>query len=177
MALETRKKQLGKLREFSTQLAERLKAAPARATVPMRLAVRIGEVGSLLPMEAAGEIVAVPDIAPVPWTKPWYRGLANVRGRLVGVVDLVQFTGLGQLAPDQAQQLLVLGESLRANTGLLITRAFGLRNLNDLEPLGPTSNDAAPWEAMRFRDLDGSMLTELDLARLVTSDAFATIGI
>lgn len=100
MALETRK-QLGKLREFSTQLAERLKAAPARAAVPMRLAVRIGEVGYLLPMDAAGEIVAVPDIAPVPWTKPWYRGLANVRGRLVGVVDLVQFTGRGQLATDQ----------------------------------------------------------------------------
>jgi twitching motility protein PilI len=170
-------KHLVKLRDFSTQLAERLKAAPQTPAEPMRLAVRIGAENYLLAMEQAGEIVGVPDIAPVPWTKPWYRGLANVRGRLVGVVDLMQLAGRSPLAPDQASQMLVLGESLKVNAAILVTRAFGLRNLKDLEEVGRAGDGAPPWEAGRFRDLNGTVLTELDLGRLVATEAFASIGI
>ena len=171
------RKQHGKLREFSTQLAERLKAAPQRQTEPMRLAVRMGQSHYLIEMAAAGEIVPLPQIAPVPWTQPWYRGLANVRGRLIGVVDLMQLAGRGPLPADQAQQLLVLGESLNLNVALLVTRAFGLRNLKELESLGTAPAGAQPWEAERYRDLDGTVLTELKLPQLVASEAFATIGV
>jgi twitching motility protein PilI len=166
----------GKLREFSLQLAERLKAAPARAAQPMRLAVHIGSAAYLLPMEMAGEIVPVPAIAPVPWTQPWFRGLANVRGRLIGVVDLMHFAGRGALAPQQALQLLVLGDALKLNTGILVTRAFGLRNLNELEPQDAGGEPLAAWEVGRWRDLNGAVLTELDLPQLVSSDRFAAIG-
>jgi twitching motility protein PilI len=170
-------KHLVKLRDFSTQLAERLKAAPLTPAEPTRLAVRIGAENYLLAMEHAGEIVAVPDIAPVPWTKPWYRGLANVRGRLVGVIDLMQLAGRPPLVSDQASQMLVLGESLRVNAAILVTRAYGLRNLKDLEQVGRSVDGAPPWEAGRFRDLTGTVLTELDLGRLVATEAFASIGI
>jgi twitching motility protein PilI len=166
----------GKLREFSTQLAERLKAATSASKEPVRLAIRIGGGNYLLDMQSAGEIVPLPPVAPVPWTRPWFRGLANVRGRLIGVIDLLQLGGGGALPAEQSQQLLVLGESMGVNGGLLVTRAFGLRNLKDLEPLGAAAPGAAPWEAARWRDLDGNVLTELDLAALVASEAFATIG-
>src|SRR5512134_305722 len=96
-------KQLVKLREFSTQLAQRLKEAPDLPTEPTRLAVRVGSENFLVEMGLAGEIVSLPDIAPVPWTKPWYRGLANVRGRLVGVVDLMHMNGRDALPAEQAQ--------------------------------------------------------------------------
>jgi twitching motility protein PilI len=170
-------KSRSKLRDFSTQLAERLKAATSAPNEPMRLAVRIGTRGFLLDMNAAAEIVSAPDITPVPWTRPWYRGLANVRGRLVGVIDLMHLAGQGPLPPDQSQQLLVFGESLRINAGVLVTRAFGLRNLNDLQSLGGPADGAPPWEQARWRDLDGNQLTELNLGGLVATEAFATIGI
>lgn len=166
-----------KLRDFSTQLAERLKAATSAPNEPLRLAVRIGPYNYLLDMNATAEIVTAPDITPVPWTRPWYRGLANVRGRLVGVVDLMHLAGRGPLPPDQSQQLLVFSEALRINAGVLVSRAFGLRNLNDLESLGGPADGALPWEAARWRDLDGNQLTELNLGSLVASEAFATIGI
>jgi twitching motility protein PilI len=170
-------KHLVRLRDFSTQLAERLKAAPQTPAEPMRLAVRIGAENYLLAMEHAGEIVTVPEVAPVPWTKPWYRGLANVRGRLIGVIDLMQLAGRPPLAPDQASQMLVLGDSLKVNAAILVTRAFGLRTLKDLEQVGRAGDGAPPWEAGRYRDLNGTVLTELDLGRLVAAEAFASIGI
>ena len=75
-------KQPDKLRDFSSRLAERLRTAPAAAAASLRLAGRIGAKAYLVEMASAGEIVPLADVAPVPWTKPWYRGLANVRGRL-----------------------------------------------------------------------------------------------
>lgn len=170
-------KQLVKLREFSSQLAQRLKEAPNLPTEPTRLAVRVGSENFLVEMGLAGEIVSLPDIAPVPWTKPWYRGLANVRGRLIGVVDLLQLTGRAPLPPEQAQQVLVFGEGLAVNAGILITRAFGIRNLKDLTALPPAGEPAADWERVRYRGADGVAFAELDLRELVRSAAFASIGV
>lgn len=166
-----------KLREFSTQLAERLKAAPNTPVQPLRLAVRIGADSYLLDMATAGEIVTTSDIAPVPWTRPWYRGLTNVRGRLIGVVDLQEMSGRAPLPLEQGQQILVFGPSLKVNAGVLISRAFGLRNIRELEDLGVTNNAALPWETQRYRDLDGTVLTELDLARLVAAEIFSSVGV
>ena len=93
----------------------------------------MGAENYLVEMGLAAEIVSLPEIARVPWTKPWYRGLANVRGRLVGVVDLQHLMGREPLPAEQGQQLLVLGEGLGVAAGILVTRAFGIRNLKDLE--------------------------------------------
>ena len=41
----------------------------------------------------AGEVVSVPELTPVPRTRPWFRGIANVRGALFSVVDLAGFLG------------------------------------------------------------------------------------
>ncbi len=167
----------GRLREFSMQLAQRIKAAPLQPTAPLRLAVRIGGDAFLLDMTSAGEIVSTPDIARVPWTRPWFRGLANVRGRLVGVVDLMELSGRAALPPEQSRQLLVFDPALTVSAGVLITRAFGLRNTKELEALDPGMIPGQPWETARYRDLDGTLLTELDLVRLVKAEAFASIGV
>lgn len=168
-------RQLVKLREFSTQLAQRLKEAPNLPTEPTRLAVRIGTENYLVEMGLAAEIVSLPEIARVPWTRPWYRGLANVRGRLVGVIDLQHLVGREPLTADQGQQLLVLGEGLGVAAGILVTRAFGIRNLKDLEAL-EASASAVGWERNRYRDLEGMTLTELDLRELAAAPAFTAIN-
>jgi twitching motility protein PilI len=172
-----RVKQVGKLREFSLQLAERIKAAPNTPVEPMRLAVRVGSDAYLIDMGLAGEIVPVPAIAPVPWTKPWFRGLANVRGRLIGVIDMPQLSGRDATPNEQGQQLLVFGAQIEANAGILITRAFGLRNISEMEALGNPGDATRPWETMRYRDMDGTVLTEVDLFQLVQTEKFAGIGV
>jgi len=168
-------RQLVKLREFSTQLAQRLKEAPNLPNEPTRLAIRMGAENYLVEMGLAAEIVSLPEIARVPWTKPWYRGLANVRGRLVGVVDLQQMMGREPLSADLGLQLLVLGEGLGVAAGILITRAFGIRNLKDLESLEAPASQVV-WERSRYRDLEGMTLTELDLRELATAPAFTAIN-
>jgi len=173
--LEERRKS-GRLRDFSNQLAERLREAPSQRPEPARLAARLGEAGFLFDMSTTGEIVSVPEIAPVPWTKPWFLGLANVRGRLLGVIDLMLLSGRAPMTPEQSLQLIVFGDTLKVNAALLVTRAFGLRNVKDLEPLGSVSDPTRPWERERYREPDGSTLIELDLRRLVATEQFSLIG-
>lgn len=169
-------KHLLSLRDFSAQLAQRLNEAPAREVPTARLGVRVGSRSYLIQMTSVGEVVPLADIAGVPWTRPWFRGLANVRGRLVGVYDLQQLAGGEPMSDEQALQLLVFGDALKVNAALLITRAFGLRNAKDLEAL-PAADDGLPWEGARYRDTDDTMLTELDLGRLMADERFASIGV
>ncbi len=173
---DSQTRELGKLREFSTKLAERLKSAPQAADQPNLLAVRVGERGYLVDMGLASEIVPLPEVAAVPWTRPWYRGLINVRGRLVGVVDLDLFAGRSQLPAGDSQQALVFGEALGGNAALVISRAFGLRSLAGLQSI-PADGAGPAWERGRWLDADGSVLTELDLRELVKAPAFAMIGV
>lgn len=170
-------KHLANLRDFSTQLAQRLNEAPAHEVPTARLGVHVGSRSYLLDMTSVGEIVPLADIARVPWTRPWFRGLANVRGRLVGVYDLPHMAGGEPMSGEQALQLLVLGDALKVNAGLLITRAFGLRNAKHLDALPAATSADAPWEGGRFRDVDGTTLVELNLARMVADERFASIGI
>jgi twitching motility protein PilI len=166
---------LAAARQMTAQLEQRLADEPAPSLPSARLGVRIGNRDYLVDMANIGEVVPVSAISRVPWTRPWFRGLANVRGRLVGVYDLPQMDGGEPLGDEQRLQLLVLGEALRVNAALLITRAFGLRYARDLEALPGT--DGAPWEGGRFRDNGGMELTELNLENLLLDERFASIGV
>jgi hypothetical protein len=56
-----------------------------------------------------------------------------------------------------------------------MTRAFGIRNLKDLEPLDPAPV-RVEWERTRYRDLDNIALTELDLRELAKAPGFIAIN-
>ena len=48
-------------------------------------------------------MIPVPPITPVPLTRPWFRGVANVRGNLYSVVDFAAFVGVGAVEVDRAR--------------------------------------------------------------------------
>src|SRR6266705_2420079 len=94
------------LREFQENLVRRLHDA-STADRRTLLGVQAGNSQWLLPLAEAGEILAVPPLAEVPLTRPWFRGLANVRGTLHGVVDFSVLNG-GPLTSAGGQARLVL---------------------------------------------------------------------
>lgn len=48
----------------------------------------------LVPTAPIREVEAIGAVTPVPHTPPWLRGVMNLRGEIVAVIDLVQFLGL-----------------------------------------------------------------------------------
>jgi twitching motility protein PilI len=168
------------LRAFQQELATRLAAKTAAQVEQSRLGVACAGAQWLIRLADAGEVIAVPAVATVPLTKPWYLGIANIRGNLYGVIDFGAFLGdsTGSPSPGGAVARLVLfgprvGE-LRA--GLVVHRVLGLRNLSDLSQA--VAPEGAPtWYGSRWTDGEGGTWQEIDLALLARDPAFLQVGL
>jgi twitching motility protein PilI len=168
------------LRAFQQQLATRLAAKTAAQVEQSRLGVACAGTQWLIRLPDAGEVTTVPPVATVPLTRPWYLGVANIRGNLYGVIDFGAFLGHSseQTPPSGSAPRLVLfgprvGE-LRA--GLVVDRVLGLRNLAELEQAEEAT--AAPaWYGPRWADRQGGTWQEIDLALLAQDPAFLQVGL
>jgi len=168
------------LRELPTRLAERLKSARAEAAGVSWLAVECAGRGFLLPLHEAGEIFAMTAIVPVAHAKPWFLGVANLRGGLHGVVDLAAFLGLkGAERPAEAArervQLVAFNASLELNCALLVDRLAGLRSAAQMTP-EPDPHSARPdFAGPLYRDAAGRRWQELRLAELARHESFMRV--
>ena len=154
-----------RLRLYQEQLLEKMQAARTGAGAG-QLGLAIGGTRYLVDLLEVGEIVAPPPLTAVPLTQPWYLGLANVRGSLLGVIDLARY--LGDEAPANASpapRLVVFAPSLGFNCALLASTVYGLRQAAAMERAG----DA-------LRDADGNTWTPLSLAALVREERFQQVA-
>ncbi len=170
------------LRELQTRLAERMQAARREQRGQSWLAVECRGHGLLLPLEQAGEIFPPTALMPVPHTREWFVGVANLRGGLHGVVDLARFLGLPAAAPaDMAREqsrLIALSASLGLNCALLVDRLAGLRSSEQLRAEADGHDEAGARPAFagtRWRDVDGRGWQVLDLAALARDAQFLSI--
>lgn len=174
------------LRELQQRLADRLQMVRQQAPVRNWLAVEIAGHGFLLPLDQAGEIFPLTVIQAVPHSQSWFLGVANLRGRLHGVVDLAAYLGLsrrqarnpGEAGSRDAGRLIALNASLQINTALLIDRLMGLRNAGTLKVDSEAPAEGRPhFVSQQMSDAQGRTWYELDLAGLVADEAFLKIDV
>ncbi len=168
------------LRDLQSRLAERLQLARTEARPMSWLAVECAGIGLLVPLAGAGEIFAVGPVLPVPHTQSWFVGVANLRGGLHGVVDLAAFLGLraphaADAAREQAR-LLALNAALGSHSALLVDRLAGLRSGEQLAAEADDGAERPPFARGRWRDAEGRVWQEIDLAALARNERFLAIA-
>jgi twitching motility protein PilI len=167
-----------RLREFQAQLVERMHAVNSGAeTQASQLGVMIGQTRWLLNLREAGEIVSVGAISEVPLTQKWFLGLANIRGNLISVIDLACFCGMPRTQIDKESRIIAFGSTLSFNSGLLVSRVMGLRNVADMQLQPDAGAGEEAWAAARYVDRDSQVWTELDLSRMVQDPRFLQVGL
>ena len=169
-----------RLREFQAQLVERMQAASTGTQAQSsQLGVMIGQSRWLINLQEAGEIVSVGAITQVPLTQEWFLGLANIRGNLISVIDLARFCGMPATPVDKESRIVAFGPSLSFNSGLLVSRVMGLRNVAEMEVRQGDTDHAGniPWAAQRYTDRDSQVWTELNLSLIVQDPQFLQVGI
>jgi twitching motility protein PilI len=168
------------LRELQTRLAQRMQVAKNEPAMHAWLAVECAGQGMLLPLDQAGEIFNAGRILTVPHTRPWFAGVANLRGGLHGVVDLAVFLGLRARAPQEhgaeAARLVALNPSLGVNSALLVDRLAGLRHENDLTGEASEAAQRPGFAGARWRDNAGRPWQEIRLAALAADMQFLAIA-
>jgi twitching motility protein PilI len=162
------------LREFQQGLAQRLREAQAEAEPTSRLGVQAGSGNWLLKLDDAGEMLPLPEISSVPLTRPWYMGLANIRGVLSSVVDFSAFSGGEATVRTPDCRLLLIAERFQSFSGLVISRMLGLKNVQTMQPVQEPA--ARPWIAGAFRDEEGRLWHELNIGALVAHEDFLHVG-
>lgn len=168
------------LRELQIRLASRLQAVKDDdVDVSSWLAVEAAGKFFLLPLGQAGEIFPWSSIQPVPYTHNWFLGVANLRGGLVGVVDLPGLLGLpferSSLALSESS-LLSLNAALDVNVALLVDRLVGLRGTDAfVASEQPSENDPTFFGSIYF-DSAGVRWQELNLQVLSQHSAFLSIS-
>lgn len=175
------------LRELQSRLASRLQAARDEGPSVAWLAVEAGDRGYLFPLGQAGEIFPWTAVQPVPYTRPWFLGVANLRGNLAGVVDLAQFLSAlpsaaappGSArradAPRADASLLTFNAALGVQCALVVDRLAGLRGGEAFLSVSPRADDAPDWHGSVYTDLQQRRWQEIDLQTLAEFPRFLDI--
>jgi twitching motility protein PilI len=169
------------LRAFQSRLASRLQAARTSGVSASWLAVEAGDANYLFPLGHAGEIFPWTPPQSVPYTEPWFLGVANLRGGLYGVVQLSTFASgrapaaSGESARAQSR-LVALNEVLEVNCALLIDRLIGLRGVDAFIEAQAPAADAPAWLGHLYLDVAGGRWQEINLQALSQQPQFLSIG-
>jgi len=125
--------------------------------------------------EETREVLGLPSaLTRVPGAKPWIRGLANVRGTLLPVIDLKQFIGSGT-APTTRNTRVIVVNHRDIPAGLMVDEVLGFRRFAETEFTG----DIPPTVARCERYLAGAFRRNqeqwpvLSLRNILESPAFA----
>ena len=163
------------LRDYQRALVARLREAESRRTA-FKLGLNVAGEEWLVDLADAGEVIPVPAITPVPLTRPWFKGVTNIRGNLYSVVDFPAFLGAGATAISEQTRLLLIGEHYRTGAALLVSRSLGLRNPALLQTRAGNGS-RPPWTRAEYGDAEGRTWKELDVPRLVEHPEFLGVAV
>jgi twitching motility protein PilI len=120
-------------------------------------------------------VVPLPSLTSVPLTKPWFAGIANIRGTLYSVVDFSAFRGHEPTRRNANARLLLVGARHGINSALLVDRTLGLRSIDDLELIAGEGEKSA-WAGEVRQDARGRKWTLLKLRDLLADSAFLDVS-
>lgn len=134
-----------------------------------RLVVRMGEVTEILP---------VPDLSVVPRTKPWLRGLANVRGTLLPIMDLSGYLGARDSASSRSSRVLVVRWGTTA-AGLLVDEVLGMRHFyrEDFQQADAVPGFVRSYVSGRFVRDDEEQWLVFSIPALVDDPRFLDVAV
>jgi twitching motility protein PilI len=116
--------------ELARTYARQARQLPAQVDyTPTRSAIcfRVLGVDLAVFIEEINEILEVPGCTRLPRVKPWVKGVANVRGKLLPIVDLAGFLGRSLRSSPKQQRALLLDNSEVA-VGLIVDEVIGMKH-------------------------------------------------
>jgi len=126
----------------------------------------------LAPIGEVAEVLKVPRYTQIPGVAAWMRGLANVRGRLLPIMDLLLFLNRRSAVLEQKRRILVVDYN-DIFSGLIVDEVLGMQhfNINSYQKTHQAFQDIAPYVHGSFVR-DGQAWNILLLSRLIEDPRF-----
>ncbi len=127
-------------------------------------------------MSEINEILPPPETIRIPGVLPWVRGLANVRGSLIPVVDVQALLSGEYIHPGKKSRMLIIDQG-DVQAGVLVNEIYGLRRFKPQD-----KKEKAPAQTPVLKDLlDGGFADErqqwsvFSIERLVNNEQFLRV--
>jgi len=164
------------MKEYQVALSEKLGDAAMTRSISTVLGVLVGEDRWLVHMNDVSEVLQMPEITPVPLTHSWFLGVANVQGIVYGIADLAAYFGGAHTKVEQKTRILLVSPRFEVNSGLLIGRTLGIRNVTDFKRVVDDGTHSQMGVAGIFKDKRGEIWYELNLQDLVRDEGFLQVA-
>lgn len=127
----------------------------------------------IIPVKDVKEVLNYPSsVTPVPGTKNWVLGIANIRGNLLPLVDLQRFLGGGSIHLRRRSRIVVINHHDR-QVGVLVGDIYGVRQLGEEQQIEMPEElgETAKYVAGAF-EVEGERLPAFSMTRLSESAGF-----
>ncbi|MEA3411886.1 MAG: chemotaxis protein CheW [Pseudomonadota bacterium] len=162
------------MQQRATRLAAGLPVMEASREEWVGIAFQLRQHTLLAPMTEVTEVITPPSLAHLPHTKTWVKGIANMRGNLLPVIDLQSMLFGGSLPADPKSQRVIVVDLEGISTGLLVDSVQGLKHFWAEEVQGPPAGlepALQPFVQQSFASA-GESFGVFGLMSLVYSEAF-----
>lgn len=96
-------------------------------TIWRGIAFRLGQTDLITPLNEIREVLPyIGRLAKVPGAKSWVKGLANIRGLLLPVIDLNECLGGGAITIESQTRMLIINHA-GISAGLLVDEVIGIK--------------------------------------------------
>lgn len=165
-----------RLREYQSNILERLESArKAGAEMPAGyLGVVVANKNVLVNLQEITEILPIEDIHPVPLVKPWFLGVANVRGVLYAINDLALLQENMRSTLTSDTRMLLVSDAVASNVAFVVDKMIGLRKVDEMMQLDNMQDESMCLKSEVYEDVDGLSWNVLDCDKLVRSKEFVT---
>ena len=118
-----------------------------------------------VPTTSLACIVKTPAIAAMPYLPSWFRGMAQVRGEIVGVVDPAGWFGV---PVKSSCTFMAVVEGTPGKLGLLVDKVLGFRDVGQSDLAASVGEGGAVWERP-IRGATRDLTAILDMEKLFKS--------
>lgn len=144
----------------------------------MGIGFRFAGLHLVAPLAEVLEILPPPAVSRVPMTKPWVKGIANVRGSLIPIMDL-QGCLVGRPAVPGRRGRVLLVRHKQVFAGFLVDEVLGLKHFLEEEgtpDLPRVEEPVQPYLRRAFRQ-GGAHWGVFSLHRLAESPLLTQVGV
>ena len=172
--------------ETLQQLAQRV--AEAAAPIPDRadsaeswqaIAFEFMEDTFVIPMKDVKEVFPTPGVTRIPGVQKWVKGIANVRGEILALIDLNDFVSAGRVSNPTLSRVVAV-EIGDMRFGIVVDRVIGMRQVNQGAVLSGDAAASCPEEIKDYVSgavqLDEQEVNLFEPLKLVKSETFDNVS-
>ncbi len=116
------------------------------------------------------EVIRCPHLTAVPKSHPSIKGIADVRGHTLTIIDLAEAIGMRGLAPDEVEQsFVIITEYNRAVQGFLVRAVDRIVNMSWQEIMPPPTGTSANNFVTAVARVDGQLVEIVDVEQIFSN--------